>query len=72
MSPRQIPEEGFAVALPTIGGAVQGGTENSYAPISGVVALLGAFSISVLIPTGVPILSIAGNNGVKFPVPGLA
>src|SRR4030095_11450041 len=64
-SPTIVPGQAGPVAsevdVPGVGGTEHVPTLNSYTPISGVVAFLGAFTISVVMPTGVP-LSFSGAN----------
>src|SRR5687768_11490315 len=62
----------LVVAVPATGGAIHPPTVNSHAPISGLVALLGAFNISVVTPSGAPRSFSAAAVGCRLPAARLA
>ena len=59
--------DGIAEEIPAVGGEEQGPGENSYAPISGVVALLGKAVISISTPTGSPRSFTDALVGLRLP-----
>src|SRR5438045_8679054 len=62
-----MPVFGKAFETPGVGGEVQGCTANSQASLSGVTALRGCDKMSVVILTGVPLLSKGPKLGSRFP-----